>query len=156
LSETADAVEGFLNQAIKPKLSSGVKDVVKDTRVLLKQYPARLTIIRVSDEVNVDPTKYSLTIDSDNAVSASNDDTLKFDYGTPIKVSWESDANRTNTDWVGLYRVTDAGSTEVTRISSRGRWVGIDKEGYLEDHTDGIISQDESQGQVEFSGDALF
>lgn len=157
-SETADAVENFLGQA-KPKiLSSNVKEVVNDTKVLLKQYPARLTIVRVSDEINVDPSKYGLEIKTSNNATSGSDDKLKFEFGTPIHINWTSDNNRTNTDWIGLYRLTDNGSTEVTRISSRGRWVGLDKDGYLEDHTSGIVStsEDKTSGEVVFKGDSLF
>lgn len=156
LSETADAVEGFLGQA-KPKISSGVNNVVNDTKVLLKQYPARLTIVRVSDDINVDPSKYSLEIDT-SAANVKTGDSLQFEYGTPIRVKWTSDKNRTNTDWIGLYRLTENRATEVTKISSRGRWVGLDKDGYLEEHTQGIVSlsDDKTSGEVVFEGDALF
>ncbi|CAN6605272.1 phosphatidylethanolamine N-methyltransferase [Trichomonascus vanleenenianus] len=155
INEAADAIEAFLGHA-KPKITTGVRDVVKDTKVLLKETPARLTIVRVSDEIKVDPSKYSLEI-ATPAINAESDNEIpKFEFGTPLRVKWTADANRSKKDWIGLYRVTAGkSSTEVTKISSRGRWTGVDSTGY-NDHVDGVISCSQTEGEVEFHGDALF
>lgn len=156
ISETANAVEGFLNQA-KPKFSSGVKDVVNETKVLLKQYPARLTIIRVSDEISVNQALYSLKI-----ISQSDEDSLRFELGETIKLSWTADKDHSKKDWIGLYRITDSSDKEVTRISSRGRWTAISKgsqhndDEYDNEHTSGILVDNGNSGEVVFSGPILF
>uniref|UniRef100_A0A060THC6 Phosphatidylethanolamine N-methyltransferase n=1 Tax=Blastobotrys adeninivorans TaxID=409370 RepID=A0A060THC6_BLAAD len=160
ISETGEAVESFLGFNKTKRSLSGVKEVVNDTRVLLKQYPARLTIVRVSDDICADASQYSLTIAPESLVSSGTEDnsgSLKVEYGTPIRVKWTSDTNNTPADWIGLYRLTDNKSKEVTRISSRGRWVGLTKEAYDEDHTGGIVSRDgDTQGEVIFENEALF
>ncbi|ANB15483.1 phosphatidylethanolamine N-methyltransferase [Sugiyamaella lignohabitans] len=163
ISDTKLAVEGFLNQA-KPRIS-GVKGVVEDTKVLLKQYPARMTIVRVSDDIHVDTSLYSLTISGatgglnhipgSSSINQDNNPIARFEYGTPLTVSWTADPKHSNKDWIGLYRLTDNTHPEVTRVSSAGRWSAVDKSGYL-DHTDSIIEDNFDHGKVVFSGNTLF
>lgn len=148
ISETATVVEGFLEQA-KPKIN----EVVLDTRVLLKQYPARLTIVRVSDDVHVNTALYGLKIATEPV--SSNSTTMQYEYGTPLRVEWTADAQHSKKDWIGLYRITDNVSTEVTRLSSKGRWTAVDKSGFT-NHTDGVVSNNGDTGEVLFSGDMLF
>ncbi|VVT46258.1 uncharacterized protein SAPINGB_P001124 [Magnusiomyces paraingens] len=148
LHETASAVENFLEQK---KLTTGVKDVVKETQVLLKEYPARLTIVRVTEDLHgLDASKYSLTIDT----PVSEDQPLTFEYGTEITVKWTADPKHSNRDWIGLYKLTDNYSEEVTKISSQGRWSAIDSTAY-ENHIDTVKSNNETSGEVVFKGDIL-
>lgn len=155
ISETTTVVEGFLDQA-RPKIN----EVVSDTRVLLKQYPARLTIVRLSDDIQVDTTLYGLKVSAfDPSMklpsSNSNSDTIQYQYGTPLRVEWTADSQHSKKDWIGLYRLTDNVNSDTTRISSKGRWSAIDKSGYA-DHIDSIVANDGQSGEVLFSGDMLF
>ena len=144
LGETFDFVEDFLESA-RPKLAAGVNTIVRDTKNLFHNYPARISITRVEPEVvGFNPEDYSLTLEgtpssplaesqrsSDKeAVGArksptrtSNFKTLIFEYGAPIKVKWTAPLNHSKKDWVGLYMVADNASREVTRVASMGRWV---------------------------------
>lgn len=151
LSETAAVVEGFLDQTT-PKLKSGVKEVVKDTQILLKEYPARLTIVRLSEDMGgVDITKYSLEI---TTPSSATDGTLQFEYGTEINVHWTADEKHAKKDWIGLYKLTENASEDITKISSNGRWTAIDTNAY-DDHIDTVRSNHGTSGDVVFKGDIL-
>jgi phosphatidylethanolamine N-methyltransferase len=144
LGETTHFVEDFLDAA-RPILAAGVSTVVRDTTALFKQYPARITLTRLSpDLAGFDPRDYSISIEGipSSALAASERAIVKegqtarfpqertdkfkplvFEYGAPIKVKWTAPVNHSNSDWVGLYMVADNGSREVTRVSSAGRWV---------------------------------
>ena len=92
---------------------------------------------------------------------------LVFEYGAPVKIRWTAPLKHNKKDWIGLYRVTDNTSREVTRVSSQGRWVAINQ-GHYDNSTceKGIVTSDEVQrhkngreyatGEVVFSGDKLF
>lgn len=151
INETASVLEGFLDQA-KPKLKTGVHDVVKDTQVLLKEYPARLTIVRVSDDMKgLDLTKYSLEI----TTPSISETQLEFEYGTEISVHWTADPNHSPRDWIGLYKLTDNTSEDITKVSSQGRWSAISTDAY-DDHIDTVRSNNGTSGDVVFKGDTLF
>lgn len=148
LNDTAQVLESFLDQA-RPKIKSGVRD----TRVLLKEYPAKLTIVRLSEDMNgLDASLYSLKIATPSV--SENPDTLAFEYGTPIDVQWTADSKHSVRDWIGLYRLTDNTSEEVTKVSSRGCWSAVDANGF-DDHHDGIDSNKGESGNVIFTGDSL-
>lgn len=156
LNETAQVVESFL----EPKLKSGmneVKGVVKDTQVLFKEYPSRLTIVRLSEEVGkLDISKFSLDITTPSIVSSDDSsDSPVFDYGQEITVRWTADPKHSNKDWIGLYHVIQNSSDDVTKVSSKGRWSAVDTNGY-ENHIDTVKSNNGSYGEVVFKGDALF
>jgi phosphatidylethanolamine N-methyltransferase len=95
---------------------------------------------------------------------------LTFEYGAPIKVKWTAPLNHSKKDWIGLYRVTDSSSREVSRVSSQGRWVATN-EGFYDNLTceKGIVTSDVvvrsevkgdkrelASGEVVFTGDKLF
>jgi phosphatidylethanolamine N-methyltransferase len=147
VSETKVAVEAFLNQA-KPRIN----DAVQDTKVLLKQYPARMTIVRLADDVNVDTSVYELKIVSKSSITS---ELVQAEYGEALTVEWNADPNHSKKDWIGLYRLTDGIQTEVTRVTSSGRWSAVDKTGY-DGHIDGILTNHRTTGQVKFSGNMLF
>jgi phosphatidylethanolamine N-methyltransferase len=153
IGETATAVETFLNQA-KPKLQGGVKGVVEETKVLLRQYPARMTIVRVAEDVNVNTALYSLAILTEPQ-DVEDKRGLVFNYGSPLIVKWTADENHSKKDWIGLYRITDNISREVTTVSSSGRWTAIDPAGY-KDHKDGVLKYEATTGEVRFCASTLF
>lgn len=75
--------------------------------------------------------------------------------------------NHSKRDWIGLYKVIDNTSREVTRVSSQGRWIAVNAGSYDNLTCEkGIISSDvvrktdnngeEATGEVLFSGDKLF
>lgn len=186
-----DFIEDILDNA-RPKLAAGVNTFVKDTTALFQKYPARITISRIdADLAGYDPRDYSLSVEGTNAKPFDESELVKgreganaqmpldrrgdlenltFEYGAPIKVKWNAPLNHSKKDWVGLYRVTDNTSREVTRVSSQGRWVATN-EGLYDNMTceKGIISSDVvvteqkgrdgrglALGEIVFTGDKLF
>ncbi len=144
LGETVDLVEEFLDSA-RPKFAGGVVSLVKDTKTLFRQYPARITLTRLApDLAGYDPQDYSLEIDREGSAGMGMTErssgregesgqspperrteykSLVFEYGSPIKVRWTAPLNHSKKDWVGLYMVADNASREVTRVASAGRWI---------------------------------
>ncbi|GAO50937.1 hypothetical protein G7K_5056-t1 [Saitoella complicata NRRL Y-17804] len=122
-------------------------------KVMLDEFPSRMHVARVAN-TPVDPKLYELQI-----VSASSDESpssqLRFELGKEIRVKWSAPATHSKKDWIGLYRVTANTSKEITRVASMGRWSAVDAEGY-DNHTDSILAGGETEGEVEFRGDALF
>lgn len=190
LAETLDFVEEFVDAA-RPKIAAGVKLIAKDSTALFKQ-PTRLTLTRLApDLAGYDPGDYSVEIEGTpwalgngkpdsgtcytaqaRSIQEAEFKTLTFEYGSPIKVRWTAPLDHSKKDWVGLYRVADNASREITRISSQGRWVATNK-----DHYDSIISdcgivasdtrmsgacrrdgetKDYFAGEMEFSGKKLW
>ena len=190
LAETLDFVEEFVDAA-KPKIAAGVNLIVKDSTAIFK-HPTRLSVTRLApDLAGYDPRDYSLEIEGTPSASSRTSwqiemirraqanqqlpaefQTLSFEYGTPIKVRWTAPPNHSKKDWVGLYRVADNGSREVTRIASHGRWVATNKDEYDSIICDcGILTSDMPisgdcrrdgenidylTGEMEFSGDKLW
>lgn len=170
LAEATDFVEEFLESA-RPKFAQGVMGVVKDTQFLFSQYPARLSITLLADDLaNYDAKKYSLEILSATQQKNSEESqSLSVSYGEPIRVSWTAPVNHSRKDWIGLYRITDNRSRLVTKIASMGRWIATCKDEYdlSEDAESGIVSSDVKgvcsedgeailKGEVEFACDKTF
>ncbi len=184
LAETLDFVEEFVDAA-RPKIAAGVNLIVQDSTALFK-HPTRLSIARLApDLAGYDPTDYSLEIegspsnsrlvkgaDMGHRAQEAEFKTVTFEYGTSIRVRWIAPLNHSKKDWVGLYRVADNASREVTRSSSCGRWVATNKDEYDSIISDcGVISSDDCvsgncrrdgeikdylTGVMEFSGDKLW
>ena len=192
LAETLDFVEEFVDAA-RPPIAAGVNTFVKDSTAIFK-HPTRISITRLApDLAGFHPTDYALEIEgttSDTATASTeatrdtchgnqtiskeevDSRTLSFEYGTPIKVRWMAPLNHARKDWVGLYRVADNASREVTRVSSQGRWLATNEDQYDSIISDrGIISSDQPasmacpgnekakdclSGDMEFSGDKLW
>lgn len=163
VGETKSVVESFIEQA-KPKIKANVRD----TKILLKEYPARITIFRVGD-VDVNTELYSLSIAVETqpqstlsfSSSAQPNQLMRVPYGSSIHVKWTADPKHSRKDWIGLYRFTDEMMgpvpVTVTKTASMGRWSAVDKEGYENgEHIESIISSDVSEGEVLFSGTHLF
>ena len=191
LGGTFDVVDDFLESA-RPKFAAGVKHFVNDTRNLLNTYPARISVTMVEpDMVGFDPQEYAIEIEaaalelSKAEISGSSSircqarrsaaergevgpQTLSFEYGTPIRVSWAAPPSHSKKDWVGLYRVTDSTSREVTRVSSRGRWTATNsgeygfrtaEQGLLSSDVPKTLEADESvvdEGRQRLTGDMIF
>ncbi|ETN45198.1 uncharacterized protein HMPREF1541_10075 [Cyphellophora europaea CBS 101466] len=127
LSDSFDHVENILDSA-RPKLLDGVNNMAQDTRDFFSKYPSLLHVTRVSPElVGIDPAEYTLDIVGDDKPRNTDGPHLSIDYGTPIRVKWTAPINHSKMDWVGLYRVSDNPSREVTRVSSAGRWVATNQ-----------------------------
>lgn len=190
LAETLDLVEEFVDAA-RPKIVAGFNLLVKDAIALFTRR-ARLHITLLAPDLGgFDPKDYALKIQDTPLMSMtpvrsqiSNDqvqvgsepqteyETLLIEYGTPIKVRWLAPLNHSKKDWVGLYRVADNSSREVTRIASQGRWIATNKDQYDSIIPDrGILSTDEFlpgscsdvgepaghfTGEMEFTGDKLW
>ncbi|KAF7165976.1 hypothetical protein CNMCM5623_009946 [Aspergillus felis] len=190
--ESFEFIEELIDTA-RPKLAAGVNTFVKDTSALFQKYPARVTISRIDEDLaGYDLRDYSLEVEGTDSLSPNDNDqsgreganarmpldrrgdlkNLVFEYGSPIKVKWTAPLNHSKKDWIGLYRVTDNTSREVTRVSSQGRWVAVN-EGSYDNLTceKGIVSsdivisasqrkdnenRDLASGEVIFSGDKLF
>ena len=201
--ESVEFVEDILDNA-RPKLAAGVNTFVKDTTKLFQKYPARITISRIDDDLaGYDLRDYSLEIETAQTTTAAplsleknrqlasgreganarmpldrrgDLKNLVFEYGAPIRVKWTAPLNHHKKDWIGIYRVTDNTSREVTRVSSQGRWIAVN-EGFFDNMTceKGIIKSDEvipassrqqqgqnssphdcASGEVVFEGDKLF
>ena len=188
VEKAADFIEEFIETATA-KLAAGADSVVQDSKALLKTYPARITITRVSEDLaGFDPKDYSLSIEGTPTSSLAELDrrsgregesgrmpprrtnnfrTLIFEYGAPIKVRWTARINHNTLDWVGLYMVSDNASREVTRISSRGRWIATIPGQYDYSNADsGIVASNVTitgdqgkkfmSGEMEFAGDKLW
>ncbi|KAL1994744.1 hypothetical protein VTN49DRAFT_931 [Thermomyces lanuginosus] len=162
MDESFEFVEDLL-EAARPKLAAGVNTFMKDARALFQEYPARITISRLDDDVAAghELEDYSLEIEGTEAARDERnggkegiegrgpperrDDSrsLVFEYGTPIKVKWTAPLNHSKKDWVGLYRVTDNTRREVTRVSSQGRWIATNEGAYDSQTCEkGLISSD--------------
>lgn len=172
LSESFDHVENILDSA-RPKLLDGVNHMAQDTREFFSKYPGLLTVTRVApDLVGIDPEEYSLEIVGATKPDESDVQHLRVDYGAPITVKWSAPLNHSKMDWVGLYRVSDNPSKEVTRVPSAGRWVATNKGEFDSLKSEaGILSTDVKQkrpdphtgvpeecltGEMEFSDEKLF
>ncbi|OJJ51184.1 hypothetical protein ASPZODRAFT_333962 [Penicilliopsis zonata CBS 506.65] len=192
--DSFDFVEDLLESA-RPKLAAGVNTFVKDTSALFHKYPARVTISRIdADVAGYDLHDYSLDVQGSTLAHEDQTDqgtgreginarkpldrrgdlkNLVFEYGAPIKVHWTAPLNHSKKDWIGLYRVTDNTSREVSRVSSQGRWVAVNEGSYdnltcekgiiTSDivvpgsaRSDGETTHDVASGEIIFSGDKLF
>ncbi|KAJ5159727.1 Phosphatidylethanolamine N-methyltransferase [Penicillium canariense] len=191
--ESFEFIEELLDNA-RPKLAAGVNTFVKDTTALFQKYPARITISRIdADLAGLDVSNYSLSVEGTDSKPRDESEqgkgreganarmpldrrgdlkNLTFEYGAPIKVKWTAPLNHSKKDWIGLYRVIDNTSREVTRVSSQGRWIATN-EGFYDNTTceKGIVTSDVvvrsteqkgreghdlASGEIVFSGDKLF
>jgi phosphatidylethanolamine N-methyltransferase len=194
LDGTLDSLEDFIDAA-GPKLAAGFNTFVQDSSTLFSQFPARISVTRLApDLAGLDPKDYSITIENGTpttkaslevphdgregeAASAPLQRTDSFqrlvvDYGAPVKLKWTAPLNHSPRDWIGLYRVGDNASREVTKIGCQGRWTATtpnvfdlanaetgnlvyDKLVPAASRKDGE-SQDLLSGEIEFSGDKLW
>lgn len=163
LAETVDFMEEIIDAA-RPKVAASVSSIVKDSTALLKQ-PARISITMLApDLAGHDPNDYSIDIQSTPSNTSQDPgepingvghaahimssqraqlNPLSFEYGVPIIIKWTAPLNHCKKDWVGLYKVADNSSREITQLSSQGRWVATNKDQYDSIISDrGILSSD--------------
>lgn len=190
--DSFEFIEEILDNA-RPKLAAGVNTFVKDTTALFQKYPARVTISRIdADLAGFNLNDYSLSLEGTDGSSLAACETTKgreganarmpldrrgdlkdltFEYGSPIKVKWSAPLNHSKKDWIGIYRVTDNTSREVTRVSSQGRWVATNRGSYdnltcengilssdvvISSQKQGTESREFASGEIVLSGDKLF
>lgn len=183
LSEAFDVVEDLL-EAAKSRFAAGYHHLAQDTVHLFHEYPARISITRVDSEiVGLDTKQYALEFDGDHTPEPEHElangtpdenhfQPILLDYGTPITVKWFAPLDHSKRDWVGLYKVSDNSSREITRYSSSGRWVATNPgEFEIASSENGIVQTDSRSrrrssdageevdcltGKICFSGDKLF
>lgn len=189
-NKVGDWFEAFILQ-MRSKISSDYVTLVNDSKTLFN--PAKLQLTREAKDLNgFNRDLYSLTVEGtpisgqswlDRRSGREGEDArdppirtgsstykpLILEYGAPIKVRWTAPKNHGKKDWIGLYMVSDTIEREVTRVSSRGRWVAVTGGQYDSNRADiGIISSDEPvaklpedredlvTGEVQFTGDKLW
>lgn len=190
LADTLDLVEEFVD-ASRPKFTASFHQFVKDLTALITRRTRIHITLLAPDLGGFDPGDYDLKIQGTPFApmtpvrfQGSNDpahtsvekepecEILLFEYGTPIKVRWLAPLNHSKKDWVGLYKVADNSSREVTRVASQGRWLATNRDQYDSIISDrGILSTDEFlpgyrsdmkgpggrfTGAMEFAGDKLW
>ncbi|KIP06876.1 hypothetical protein PHLGIDRAFT_30282 [Phlebiopsis gigantea 11061_1 CR5-6] len=150
--ETAEVLEDFLAKS-KPKIS----EVMLETKVLLQQSREKLVISRVATDLShYDTSKYNISV-----VPSSTDGILRFHLGETIRVKWRVPQNHSRKDWIGIYRVGANKSSQITKVSSVGKWVPVHNEEW-----DGDIplsmgkagpsgSSDSQEGEVVFRANTL-
>jgi len=190
IEQTADFIEEFI-EAARPKLAAGVGTIVRDATNLFRGYPAKISITRVADDLAAyDPSDYSIAIEGTPTSALAELDsrsgregspgrqppqrtsaykTQIFEYGAPVTVKWTAPKHHSNKDWIGLYMVSDNPDREITRLSSRGRWIATNSRQYDSVRADsGIINSDIPfaakganskefrSGEMTFEGDKLW
>ena len=177
LAETQGVVEDFLIQ-VGPKFEQGVAGFVKDTKFMFSRYPAKLSITRLADDLkDYDVSLYKLDIlNTQQNIPASTlidpvtrkvrghelrYKPLVINYGEPIHVKWTAAKNHSKEDWIGLYRIADNASREVTKIASMGRWVACCKDQHEVERADvGCLTQDipavNDDGEEVVTGEVVF
>lgn len=193
LDETLDSLEDFIDAA-GPKLAAGFSSMVKDSSTLFRQFPARLTVTSIApDLAGYNPKDYSIEIETDVPGVKAGDvgfsgregengqsplqrrdsfERVVVQYGSPIKVRWYAPLNHSKKDWIGLYRVGDNLSRDVTKIGSQGRWIATNPGAYDYSKADkGVLVADQRvsaaerkegeskefmTGEIEFAGDKLW
>lgn len=87
-----------------------------------------------TDLASYDQTRYSLSLRPSHFTppvphaSTSCAPALRYHLGEPITLDWTAPLNHSRKDWVGIYRLEaldKSASKLVTRVSSRGKWVGV-------------------------------
>lgn len=193
LDQTLDNLEDFIDQA-GPKLAAGFSTFVQDSTTMFRQFPARVSISRVApDLAGFNPKDYSLQIDTSASgvkfgeawesgregesgqlplKRADSFERVVVEYGSPIKVKWTAPLNHSKKDWIGLYRVGDNASRDVTKVGSNGRWAATNAGVFDYSKADkGVLVADQRvsaaqrkdgeerdffSGEIEFSGDKLW
>jgi phosphatidylethanolamine N-methyltransferase len=186
IERAADHIEEFI-EAARPKIAAAFNIFVRDSAQILQKYPARMALTRVAEDlhgfdlraysVKVEGTPPSGLVELDRRSGREGEDGREpavirgafraqlFEFGAPIKVSWTAPANHSKKDWIGLYMVSDNDARDVTRVSSRGRWVATTPGEYDSVRADaGILASDilisstsdVLSGEMEFSGDKLW
>lgn len=132
-SQARKAVDQFLSQK-KPSVGK----LVNNTEALVIQHTDRLLSKRTGNEVRtLDRTKYGVAL-----VDSPNTQAPRYHLGESISVRWTAPRNHSRRDWIGMYLVSafdkepsgrDDMGLLVTRVSSRGKWIGIAEQEWVGD-----------------------
>ncbi|KAJ2331391.1 phosphatidylethanolamine N-methyltransferase, partial [Coemansia sp. RSA 2681] len=123
----SSSVANLLASTTKP-----VKDILLETKGLLSTTTARLAERALPSELSkIDHLGfYGLKLIPGRAWKASSaknsaNKAAKSRYllGEPIRVSWHAPLSHSRRDWIGIYPVTANFSSQITTVSSRGRYV---------------------------------
>ena len=176
LDDGVSFLEDVIDSA-RPRFANGFSTFVKDSRSVFKQFPARISITRLTPDLEgYDPKDYSLEIDDtgsgvrfgeaayseregeDGQWPQKRRDSFKrlmVEYGAPIKVKWTAPLNHSKKDWIGLYMVADNASREATKISSQGRWIATNKgtHSYASADNGILVSDSRVSGQKRTDGE---
>jgi phosphatidylethanolamine N-methyltransferase len=78
----------------------------------------------------------------------SNQPNNVFTLGERLKVDWVAPKNHGSKDWIGIYKVTENPSKQLTSVGSRGKWYWI----HSQEEEDTVL---ETKGIIVFKGDTL-
>lgn len=139
---TINSVQDFLQQA-RPHFYKAVEN----SKIIVSRYQSSVTITRVAGDLSdFDLNEYALDMEK----SSSN----IYSLGEPIRVRWRAPVSHGKRDWIGIYRITDNLSKDITRVSSKSRWSAIHADGFA-DHNSDIVLEEKTTGTVELRGDTL-
>ena len=119
-----------------------------------------------TDNLNIDRSKYSISLIStvSSLPISSRPDIVspvppRYRLGSPIHIRWSAPLGHSRKDWIGMYRVIDVDDRDVTKITSRGKWMPVCRAEYDDGRSDGIVAVEEdksgAKGEVAFSVDVL-
>jgi phosphatidylethanolamine N-methyltransferase len=183
LAGAAVYLEDFFESA-GPRVSSGFESV-KYRTTMLSKFPVQLTLsTAAADLAGIDTSAYYLEIEhngkfhhkgsiakqseaSRSFKEESSFRSLVIDYGSPIRIRWRAPRNHSPKDWIGIYKVSDNASRNVTGVPSAGRWIATTPHIYQSSTSDkGILLSDITprkdsngevvEGEVKFEGDKLW
>lgn len=124
---------------------------------MLKQSGERFVISRVAADLDqYDRSQYDVSLQPSTHqprvphASVSTAPT-RYRLGEPITVSWNAPKNHSRRDWIGIYRLGANKSSLVTRVSSQGKWLGVNN-----DEWDGNVHGGAKDSAVETSGRLIF
>ena len=137
------AVKDCLDQA-RPHLDKAVEE----SKIRIHKYRNSITVTRIADLEGHDRDNYTLKLKTKTSLDN------KYVLGEPIQIQWTAPANHSPKDWIGVYKVSDNASKEVTKVSSQGRWSAVHADGFS-DHVSSIILEQPRDGIVEFRGDII-
>lgn len=132
---------------IKKRTQSEINPSGKNVRTALIQQREEILESRSKSD-------YALTIENLSSNS-------EIEIGQPIRVKWTAPEGHHPKDWIGLYQVMKTGNSKtITRISSAGKWIATNPDGY-NGRDSGIIKRETKgtggkvTGVVEFHSELL-
>lgn len=115
-----------------------VERFVDNTQAIFMDQRNKLFNMRTGNEIRtIDRSKYSVMV-----ADSPNTQTKRFHLGETISARWTAARNHSRRDWIGMYLIDSldaepSGREEsgllVTRLSSRGKWVGLAEQEWVGD-----------------------
>ncbi|ORY81378.1 phospholipid methyltransferase-domain-containing protein [Protomyces lactucae-debilis] len=131
---------------------------IQESKVRVHRYSNSITITKIADNLNnLDLSQFKLELVPSAAAVAhpeASSLTNVYQLGEPIRVRWQAPLNHARRDWIGVYRVTDNLSKDVTRVASQGHWSAIESKSFG-DHQADILEEGDEAGMVEFRADTV-